>query len=144
MTTAAMNSHGTLLKLGDGAGSEVFTTIAEVKDISGPQLSRASHDATSHSSSGWKEKVAGIKDGGTVTFSINWVPNNATHDGSTGLLAKFLSTSANNFKIVENTSSPLTWTFAGIVTAFNTSKPVDGIRGGDVTIDITGAVTGPA
>ena len=30
MATAAVSSHGTLLKIGDGGGSEVFTTIGEV------------------------------------------------------------------------------------------------------------------
>ncbi|KKK53886.1 hypothetical protein LCGC14_3090310, partial [marine sediment metagenome] len=32
----AISSFGTLLKVGDGAGTEVFTTIAEVMDIDGP------------------------------------------------------------------------------------------------------------
>ena len=31
---------GTLLKIGDGEVSESFTAIAEVKDITGPGLSR--------------------------------------------------------------------------------------------------------
>ena len=31
---------GTLLKIGDGAIPEVFTAIAEVKDITGPGLTR--------------------------------------------------------------------------------------------------------
>ena len=143
MPTAAQNAHGTLLKLGDGGGSEVFTTIAEVKDISGPQLTRNELEATSHSSGGWDEYVAGIKRGGQVTFDVNWVPNNATHDSSTGVLSKFNGGTAVNFKLVENTTSPLTWSFAAIVTNFSTNKPVDGIRGGSITLRITGAVTYP-
>jgi len=31
---------GTLLKIGDGASPEVFAAIAEVKDITGPGLTR--------------------------------------------------------------------------------------------------------
>lgn len=143
MTTSAMNAHGTLLKLGDGAMSEAFTTIAEVLDINGPNLARGSLDATSHSSGGWKEKVAGIKDGGQVTFDINWVPGNATHANSTGLLSFFDDGEAHNFQLVENDASTLTWSFAAICTGFTTTKPVDGIRKGSITLDITGAVTYP-
>ena len=143
MTTSAMNAHGTLLKLGDGGGSEVFTTIAEVLDISGPGLARGVLDATSHSSGGWKEKIAGIKDGGQVSFDINWVPNNATHGSSTGLISFFEADVARNFKLVENTAPPLTWSFSALVVNFNSAKPVDGVRKGSITLEITGSVTYP-
>jgi len=52
MPTAARRAHGTLLKIGDGGGTESFTTIAEVLDISGGGYEVMTEDATSHDSSG--------------------------------------------------------------------------------------------
>ena len=43
---------GTLLKIGDGATPEVFAAIAEVKDITGPGLSREFAEFTRQQSSG--------------------------------------------------------------------------------------------
>ncbi len=38
MTTGALAAYGVLLKIGNGATSETFATIAEVRDIEGPEL----------------------------------------------------------------------------------------------------------
>ena len=77
--TAATSGFGTLLKAGDAASPEVFTTIAEVTNIAGPTLSTEMIDVTNHSSaSNFREKIASLKDGGEVTFSINYLPANAT------------------------------------------------------------------
>ena len=83
----AISSFGTLLKIGDGADPEVFTTIAEVLDISGPGLSLDTEETTNHSSpGGWEEYVGTILRSGEVTFGINYDPVGATHDASTGLI----------------------------------------------------------
>ena len=72
MATKAVTSHGTLLKVGDGASPEVFATIAEVKDISGPGTTLSTEDATNHDSGGWREPVPTLLEGGEVTFDLNY------------------------------------------------------------------------
>jgi predicted secreted protein len=142
--TAAIPSHGTLLQKGNGAGPEVFTTIAEVVEITPPALKRESIDATSHSSANaWHEKLKGLKDAGQVTFSINYQPANATHGvGVGGLLGDFSNDSTiSNWKLIFTDSGPTAWVFPGFVTSFAPKAPLNGRLTADVTIEISGMPT---
>ena len=142
MSTAAISSYGTLLKIGDGGGPEVFTTIAEVMDIAGPSMSLGTHDVTNHSSTGaWKEVIPGLLEPGEVTFPIAFLPTNATHSQSAGLLKDMKNRTKRNFQVVFTNVGLTTWTFAAYVTGFETSMPVDGLFGADVTLKITGQPT---
>ena len=59
---------GTLLKIGDGASPEVFTAIAEVKDINGPAPTREFAEFTHEQSSGGnREYKPTFKNSGDVT-----------------------------------------------------------------------------
>lgn len=133
---ADYSSFGTLLKLGG-------TTIAGVKDISGPNLSLATPEVTNHSStSGWREYVAGLKDGGEVTFTINYDPAGATHmNASGGLLYLLDQGSSGSFSLTFPDSGATAWSFTAFVTAFDPGLPVDGVMEGSVTLKITGAPT---
>jgi len=48
----------------------------------------------------FREYIAGLKDGGSLNAEGNWLPNNATHDESTGLLESFNDDSNHNWKLV--------------------------------------------
>lgn len=139
--TSALASYSTVIKIGDGASSEAFTTIAEVMDINGPNLQLATADVTSHDSSGWREHVATILDGGDVTFSINFVPTGGTHDYSTGLVKDMTDRTLRNFQLVFPDSGSTTWTFAAYITGFASKNPVDGALTADVALRITGQPT---
>lgn len=142
MTSSAKSSFGTLLKIGDGGGTEVFTTIAEVKDIGGPELGANTADVTNHSSpGGWEEKVATILKGGQVKFDLNFLPTAATQSSSAGLLLDLGNRTKRNFKIVFPDGSSTTWTFSAFVVAFVPSSPVDGAMTASITLDITGQPT---
>jgi hypothetical protein len=81
----AIQSFGTFLKTDDGAGN--FTTIAEVMNINGLQMSAKVDDTTTHSTGvPWRTKIATLLDAGTITFDINFIPTEATHSFSAGLL----------------------------------------------------------
>ncbi len=136
---AAFAGYGTLLQMGDGATpTEVFTTIAGVKDISGPSTSRDLEDVTSHSSEdGYEEHVPTIKRSGEVSFDLNWNPDDPTHDDVTGLGARTQDDEPSNFRLVYPRLAKR-WAFAGYVTGFETSAPVGGIIGASVSIKITG------
>lgn len=133
----AISSHGTLLQMGDGAPG-TYATIAEVKDIKGPQIKGMREDATNHSSGGWEEKKTVLKSAGKMSFALNYVNAAATHNKTTGLLAKALNQSLGYFKIIYPDSSG--FTFQAYVDMDMESK-VKGLLSPSVELDITGAVT---
>lgn len=139
MSTAAIFAQGTLLQIGDGATSEAFTTIAEVMDLKGPNVSLDPIDVTNHDSTdGWKEFIGGLLDGGEATFSINYQPIASTHDQlNTDLQARVLR----NFLLVFTDASSTTWAFSALVTALGPSTPVDKQLTADVTLKISGKPT---
>lgn len=141
--TGAISGFGTLLKIGDGATpTEGFTTIAEVKDIGGPKLKADTAEATSHSSTdGWDEAIATILRGGEVPFDVNWIPTNATHSLSTGILKDFNARTRRNFKIVFPDAGNTTWQFSAIIVGFEVEAPVNGILKSSITLKITGKPT---
>ena len=134
--TNAVAGNGVLLKMGDGGTAEVFDTIAEVLDIDGPSQTREQIEVTSHSSAGWREYIAGLKDGGEISFPVNMVPTDTTQQDLYALLG---SGTMNNFKIVY--PNGYRDTFAAIVTDYSTKSPVDGTVTDEIKLKISGAVT---
>ena len=138
----AISSFGTLLKIGDGAGTEVFTTIAEVMDISGPSTTLNTAEVTSQTSAnGYSEHIGTILNGGEVSFDINYGPTDGTHDESTGLISVMNARTLNNFQLIFPDSGTTTWAFAGLVTGFEPSAPVDGALTASVSMLISGKPT---
>lgn len=139
----ADSSFGTLMKIGDGATpTEAFTTIAEVLDITGPELTLGTEESTNHSSpGGWAEFVPTVKDGGEVGFEVNFLPSNATHSYAAGLIKDFDNKTKRNFQIVFPDSGNTTWLFAAFVTKFAPKAPVAGRLAADVTLKVTGQPT---
>ena len=133
-------AHGSQFKIGDGATPEVFTAVAEVLDISGPSITRDSIDVTSYeSSNGWREKIAGLRDGDTITVQANWLPSNVTQDGSTGLWSQFNDNDTHNYQLVTPTAVGVTVAFAGFLTGFPLTLPLE--EQGQVEFEIT--ISGP-
>ena len=150
MTVAAVKALGTLLKRGDGGGPEVFTTVAEITNISGPSLGIDTIDVTSHESvGGWREFITGIADGGEITIDINYIPDNSAHDAVTGLLKDFEDqiagtlTGGRNYQLVFPDTANTTWTFTAWITAFEPVADASGSEklGASVTLKITGQPT---
>lgn len=138
MASEAWWAYGTQLQLGDGATSEAFTAIAELTDLVPPAMSKDSIEVTTYGSSDrFREFLPGMKDGGSVSFKANWLPNNATHDESTGLLESFNDDDNHNWKLVLPNSLG-TFSFTGHVTAFNPETPLTAQGALSCTIKITG------
>jgi len=138
--SSAVSSFGTLLQIGDGGSpSETFTTIAEVLDIDGPSYTSDTEEVTSHSTvGGYKEYIRTLKDGGDVTFPMNFFQDPT----QTALWDAYESGERTNFKIIY----PLpgvdnTVTFAAFVTDIGGSAPVQGILQRNVTLKVTGQAT---
>jgi hypothetical protein len=140
MPTGATPGYGTLLKMGDGATPETFTTVAEVGDVEAPEISNNMEDASSQDSAGWEEYVPVYKSGGEPTFTINYRPTNATHDGTTGLEYVCKNQVKKNWQIVLP-GAVKTFAFAAYVSRFKPKAPVKGLLRADITLKITGAIT---
>lgn len=136
---AGTDAFGTLLKRGDGVpATEAFETIASVSDLSGPSRSRETIDVTAHDSPDkYREFLAGLKDGGEVTATINFNPADTTH---TQLDADFEDGVTRNWQIIllEGSADEHTWAIAGFVTAVGDSYPIDDKMEREVTIKVSG------
>lgn len=142
MATGAFSGYQTLLKIGDGGGTEAFTTIAEVTKIGGPKFKLDTKDVTSHSSTGaWREFIPTLLDAGEVSIDGNFIPTNATQSQTSGLLKDMKNRTKRNFQIVLSDTGGTTWSFAAFVTGFEVSAPVDGELSFAATLKITGAPT---
>ena len=147
MASLAWWAYGSALKIGDDGTTEVFTKIAEIIDIGGPNMSKDAIEVTNHdSTSGWREFIPGLRDGGEISVTANWLPEAATQDESAGVLSKFLDDDLHNFQIVtsgagDGSSGTMDIDFAAIVTAFNMNMPVEEQGQLEFTLKISGAVT---
>lgn len=91
---------GTLFKVGNGASTEVFTTVANVVSITLSGRSVEEVDFTHLASdAGFREFRAGFKDPGELSMTLHYNPSNATHNGATGLESRLLSGALFNWQI---------------------------------------------
>ena len=143
----ARTGFGALIQKGTGIGSpEDYVTILGVKSISGPSISRDTHDTTTMlSPSGWREFIGGLKDGGEVGFEANWLPRDPTQgQGEGGFMAEFNKDSCEsrgNWRIVVPAcpGEPEVYLeFAGIVTGQNLDIPMDDLMTFEGTIKVSG------
>ena len=138
MSSNALEAQGMLIKIGNGASPQVFTTISEIKTFSGPTGSAAVIDVTDLSSTA-KEKRMGLADEGQLSFTINYIPDNTQH---TLLRTQRASREETDFKMVFTDDSPsTTWSFSAFVTGFAVSGAVDNVVEANVTLEITGSIT---
>ena len=141
MTTGALAAYSALLKIGNGATSEAFTAIAEVRDIEGPELELETKEVTSHDSGGWREYIGTLLTGGEVSFDLNFIPTDATHSYSAGLIDDMVTRTRRNFQLVFPDSESTTWEFAALVTGFKPSAGVEDELAAEVTLQVTGQPT---
>ncbi len=141
--TAGVVGLGTLLKIGDGATPEVFTTVAEVKDITGPGLTREFAEFTNQSSAGgYREYKPTFKNSGDVTFKCNFLPDDTTQGFSTtGLLKDYEDGILRNFELVYPDPGATKASFAAYVANIQPQSPISGPLELNVTLRVTGPVT---
>lgn len=134
----AISSNGTILKAGDGATpTEVFTAIAEVKDVTGPSMSLETEDV-SHQGSTAAEFVGTLVDHGEVGFDLNFDPAGTTH---LSLRTDLINKTLRNFQLVFPDTPATQFDFAAYVTKFEVEAKVKGALTAKVTLKISGEVT---
>ncbi len=138
---AAYPGLGAELRIGDGATpTEVFAPIPGVMSISGPGKTRDTIDVTSHSSTGgWREFITGLRDGGEVSFDLNWLFGDTAQDA---LETAFDDNDPVNFELFNpSPAADNVLEFAAYVSDLSWNVPVDAQITRSVTLKVTGPIT---
>jgi predicted secreted protein len=110
--------------------------IAEVKGVRGPSLSAGVVDVTSlESANDVREFIGTLKDGGTASFTLNYIPT-ANGTGHQLMVTDMLNSAIVSYSIVF--PNAVTMTFNGIVTGFEISAELEQAIQASVTIKVTG------
>lgn len=139
MNTQATSAYGSQVLIGNGASPEVFTPIAEVRDISGPAETADTVEVTPHGTApgpGYKERIGTLLDLGQVTFDVNWIGNDTSHTRLVTVLRSGLPAS---FQVLDPDGAGVQ--FAAFVTNIGRTLPVAGARVRSITLQPTGDPT---
>lgn len=110
-------------------------TVAEVKDISGPEMSADVVDVTNQDSpDNFEEIIPTLKHGGTTSFDLNYVPTDATQ---TDLLAALNARTLEDFTIDVGAS---TVSFSAYVVKWGMKFPVANVAIASVDLRVSGPV----
>jgi len=113
--------------------------IANIKDISGPELTQETEDVTTHDqATPWREKIGTLLDAGDVTLELVFDPGDTTH---AALLAQMVGRTSEAFDLKINDTNKTMWSFDAFVTKFSPKEPVDGALTASCSITITGEIT---
>ena len=134
MTLAVLGS-GATLQLGSGASPQVYTTIAEVLRCGPIGSTNPEVDVTNLDSTA-KEYIAGLADGNSLEFDVNWISGNTQQ---TSLRTSQAAGSTVNIKMVWPTSPNTTAVFDLVLLSFEISETS---AESQVMASISGRITG--
>ncbi len=133
---AANDGFGVVLKR---TISATPTTIAALRDVNGPNMTKSFVDVTTKDSTNrWREFLSTLRDGGEVNVNIVYDPSATTH---LQVVTDFGADDTATWGVYFTDGTNYKATFLGFVTAFNPTGPIDGELSADITIKITGPVT---
>lgn len=140
MATTAFIGSGSLLKLGDGASPEVFSTIYEVRNIGDLGQENDLIEAT-HMLSTAKEYIYGLADGVELPVVVSYKPTDTSH---VALLAAQAARTTKNFKLtMPSGGGSLTFSFSALIRGWKLPLSPNEIAEMTFTLKISGAITGP-
>lgn len=136
----AATSGGAAIDVGTGSGSiYLLTSLAQVRNISGPSMSVDTIDVTTHdSTNAAREFIAGLIDGGTVDLDLVFDPDSVTQ----AALRDDLEDRVNEqwFQIVWPDATSSYVTFRAIVAGLTTSAPHDGSLDASASLKVSKAL----
>lgn len=137
LSTLAEAAIGTLIKMCSDANGTSPTTIAECRDID-DTLSMATEDVTPQTATDRKRrKIATLIDH-QIEFKVNWLPTEATHGDTSGILYVFDNGLERTWQLVE--SDGTIWEFNAIISNIKGGRPVAGARNASITLQGTGDI----
>ncbi|MCK4302830.1 MAG: hypothetical protein KAY24_01175 [Candidatus Eisenbacteria sp.] len=135
--TNASLGFGTVIQRGDIATPTNFAALAEMKDISGPNIEVDSQEATHQQSpDDHKEFIPGLVDGGEVSVECQ-VVEDGTERGN--IIADLQARLTRYWRIVFPSGGY--WTFKAFLTGFQAANPVQDIMTDSLSWKITGKPT---
>lgn len=139
--SSAVKTQGTLLQRATG-GSPAWATITETTSITGPGGEAGEIDVTNFDSTA-KEYLPGLKDEGTLTADMNYLPDDTQQQN---VISDRTNQTLTNYRIIFNDSaSPQNIaTFSAYVTGFSLAAAPDDKWTATATLRISGAVTFPS
>lgn len=130
MTTAAKSGFGTTLQWNG-------ELVAERVSITGPSQSMDTIEVSNHDSpDGFKEYLAGMRDGGEITIEGNWIPH--SDSDQVVMNTDFQAGTSREVIITLPTSMATTWTATCFITNLEPSYPYDDKIGFSATLKVTG------
>lgn len=136
--SASQIGYGTLLKFGDGATPETFTTVGEITNTATSNANNLLDATHMESPDGYEEFVGGIKQAGQISFDLHFIPDAV---GIALLEDDLANGTVRNYQIIYPDPAHTTKSFSALVQSFNTTAPVAGIMTAAVTLQRTGATT---
>jgi len=134
MTDAAIGFGSKFERSSDGTSAGIFATVAQMRDIPFPEVSRDIIDGTHmESPDGYREFVPGLADGGELSLEMLFKSGGT---GYTTLLADFHSAAPGYYKITLVGGD--TFEFSGFVKGLSGTAPLADAMTATVTIKITG------
>lgn len=135
-STQARSTNNAYIEIGNSASPEVFTEIAEVVTIGGPNPDSEELDATHlRSPARTREYIQSFLVPGEVPLNVNWIGSNSTHQG---LLADYAAGTTRNFKV--NYPDGGIDAFSAYVKNRPTSLNVGEVLRINFTLRVTGAI----
>jgi len=136
MSSEAVSGVSTVFRRWN-ASTGVWAAISEINTITGPSMTRDTIDVTTlGSTDGYREFIAGFRDGGTVVLSMNF-----TRTQYATMKDDFESDTLVNYEVVLPDTATTTLEFEGLVTELPLVIAPDDKITLDVTIKISGTVT---
>lgn len=130
----AMIGYGSTFGI-DPAGGTSFTTLGEVTNITPPSDSIDVVDVTHmQSPNRTREFLAGLRDPGTASFEINFVPGSASDD-----LIQQVRDAGTVVSCRITFPNAATWTFDGLLTGYEPAVPNEDKLSATVSFKVTGS-----
>lgn len=135
MSLNALKATGTILRFRVHGTSDPFVPIAELLDVSGPSEKTTFLDATSHDDTAEAVVASGITRFDEMTFPVNFIPTDASHDHITGL--RYHRRNKTKLDIEMEHTDGTVDAFVAFCSKCSPTAPVDGILKGEFGLRLT-------
>lgn len=144
----AQPAINTLFKIANEGSPLTFNVVANVGDLTGPTMSGAVVDVTSHSTGNpWRQKIVTLLDNGDITLPLFFIPSSPGsdgqantpegHNGTNGLLSVFTQRQLREYALTFPDAAATTWYFQGYITKFSMTAKVAGVLEATCTFTFT-------
>ena len=130
----SIESQGTTVHYSSETSPTTWVKITNVVDINGPGGQASVLDQSNLDSTA-REKKMGLPDEGQLTFTLNYDPDDASHQA---MISRRAARTRTEFKVTYTDATPTVKVFQGYVLGFVISVGVDQLVKAAVTVEIDG------